>query len=55
MPPRFSCCSSPISSKLVRVSSAPVGSSARISTGLLTSARAIATRCCWPPESCDGW
>ena len=21
----------------------------------LTSARAIATRCCWPPESCAGW
>ena len=55
IPPRFNCCSSPISSKLVRVSSAPVGSSARISTGSLTSARAIATRCCWPPESCEGW
>ena len=32
----------------------PVGSSARITRGSLTSARAIATRCCSPPESCDG-
>ncbi len=29
----------------------PVGSSARMRRGRLTSARAIATRCCWPPES----
>ena len=32
-------------------SSAPVGSSAKITSGLLISARAQATRCCWPPES----
>jgi hypothetical protein len=32
----------------------PVGSSARIIVGLVTSARAIATRCCWPPESSAG-
>ena len=37
-----------------RESSAPVGSSARISAGPLASARAIATRCCWPPESSAG-
>ena len=37
-----------------RVSSAPVGSSAKITSGSETSARAIATRCCWPPESCAG-
>ena len=36
------------------VSSAPVGSSARMTCGLLTSARAMATRCCWPPESSEG-
>ncbi len=36
---------------LVCESSAPVGSSASIMSGLLTSARAIATRCIWPPES----
>ncbi len=51
----FSCCSSAMISTLVRESSAPVGSSARISDGSFTSARAIATRCCWPPDSCDGW
>ena len=38
----------------VRVSSAPVGSSAKITSGWATSARAIATRCCWPPESSPG-
>ena len=32
----------------------PVGSSARIIAGLVTSARAIATRCCWPPDSSEG-
>ena len=32
----------------------PVGSSARISAGSVTSARATATRCCWPPESSVG-
>src|SRR5690606_5297062 len=40
---RMSCC--------VAESRLPVGSSARISSGSLTSARAIATRCCWPPDS----
>src|SRR5699024_2068475 len=29
----------------------PVGSSARITGASLARARAIATRCCWPPES----
>ena len=32
----------------------PVGSSASTSGGSLASARAIATRCCSPPDSCDG-
>ena len=32
----------------------PVGSSARIRSGSVTSARATATRCCWPPESSPG-
>ena len=32
----------------------PVGSSAKTTVGFDTSARAIATRCCWPPESSDG-
>ena len=34
----------------VRLSRLPVGSSARIRLGPLTKARAIATRCCWPPD-----
>src|SRR5439155_11806926 len=32
----------------------PVGSSAKMTVGLETRARAIATRCCWPPESSEG-
>ncbi len=32
----------------------PVGSSAKITVGRETSARAIATRCCCPPESSAG-
>ena len=38
----------------VSTSSAPVGSSARITRGPRTSARAMATRCCSPPESLSG-
>ena len=34
--------------------SAPVGSSARRMSGSLISARAMHTRCCWPPDSCIG-
>ena len=33
-------------------SSAPSGSSSSSTSGFRTSARASATRCCWPPESC---
>ncbi len=36
------------------VSSAPVGSSANRTSGRVTSARAMATRCCWPPDSSRG-
>ena len=32
----------------------PVGSSARSRSGSVTSARAMATRCCWPPDSSPG-
>ena len=49
-----------ITCTLVTVSSAPVGSSARIISGSFTSARAMATRCICPPDislgrlfSCD--
>ena len=37
-----------------RESRLPVGSSARMIEGLATRLRAIATRCCCPPESCHG-
>ena len=36
-------------------SRAPNGSSISSSRGLSASARAIATRCCMPPESWSGW
>ena len=39
----------------VWVSSAPVGSSASMSRGVITSARAIATRCRCPHESESGF
>jgi hypothetical protein len=32
----------------------PVGSSTRMTSGLFASARANATRCCCPPDSCPG-
>ncbi len=41
-------------SSLVSSSRLPVGSSASSTLGSLTSARAMATRCCWPPDSSDG-
>ena len=44
-----------ITSMPLWLSSAPVGSSARITGGSFTKARAMATRCCWPPESCIGF
>ena len=44
----------PMISSLVVESRLPVGSSASSSGGSPTSARAMATRCCWPPESWFG-
>ena len=41
-------------SPLVVESRLPVGSSANMTLGRETSARATATRCCWPPDSSDG-
>ncbi|MNI72953.1 hypothetical protein D3C73_1289220 [compost metagenome] len=52
-----SACSSPrifITSLPDCVSSAPVGSSAKITAPPFISARAIDTRCCWPPDSSPG-
>ena len=46
--------SSPNTSADVRLSSSPVGSSARITLGSLARATAIATRCCSPPDSRSG-
>ena len=54
MPWSLSFWNTPMMSALVRVSRLPVGSSARSREGWLESARAIATRCCWPPESWFG-
>ena len=50
-PSPFSSRNSAITCLPVFWSSAPVGSSASSSVGLPASARAMATRCCWPPES----
>src|SRR4051812_20807035 len=44
--PRISC--EVVESRL------PVGSSAKITAGSEASARATATRCCWPPDSSAG-
>ncbi|MCY1515071.1 hypothetical protein D9M68_496460 [compost metagenome] len=48
--------SSAITSSPLRESSAPVGSSASTMRPPFMSARAIDTRCCWPPDSwCGRW
>src|SRR5260370_514989 len=52
---RFGCVSSFMISTLEAGSRLPVGSSASRIAGLVTSARAMAARCCWPPESSVGW
>src|SRR3954464_690736 len=44
----------PTISSPVRLSRLPVGSSASSKEGCVTSARAMATRCFWPPESSAG-
>jgi len=51
---RLRRCSSCMISRLRSVSRLPVGSSASSTVGRVTMARAIATRCCWPPESSAG-
>ena len=51
--PTGAACSS--TSSLDLESRLPVGSSANTTAGLDTSARATATRCCWPPDSSAGW
>ncbi|GGU29447.1 hypothetical protein GCM10010259_19860 [Streptomyces daghestanicus] len=48
------CRSRPRTSSAVSGSRAPAGSSAKSTSGRVMRARAIATRCCCPPESSDG-
>src|SRR5688572_27641679 len=55
MPSRASSTITSSTSLIISGSSAEVGSSNSISFGRMQSARAIATRCCWPPESCEGY
>src|SRR5262245_5417829 len=50
----WSCRRTSNTSRPVAGSRFPVGSSASTTAGPATTARAIATRCCSPPESCDG-
>ena len=54
VPCSFKSVSNCITSLPFEESRFPVGSSARINLGLFTTARATATRCCCPPESCCG-
>src|SRR5216110_4027508 len=54
LPARCSARSSSMTASPLVESRLPVGSSARRIAGSPTTARATATRCCWPPESCTG-
>ena len=55
MPSRASCWITSSTSCTISGSSALVGSSNSITSGCMASARAMATRCCWPPESWMGY
>src|SRR5258706_1371200 len=55
MPSRASSTMTSSTSLIISGSSAEVGSSNSIAIGSIDSARAIATRCCWPPESWPGY
>src|SRR2546421_2401097 len=55
MPSRASSTMTSSTSLIISGSSAEVGSSNSIAIGSMASARAIATRCCWPPESWPGY
>ena len=54
IPAAFSSSSMSRMTRPVLLSRLPVGSSASNMTGSFIRARAIATRCCWPPESSFG-
>src|SRR5205814_751003 len=53
-PSRCKFCRSSMTASPLRESRFPVGSSASRIEGFPPNARATATRCCWPPESCEG-
>ena len=54
VPSRLSCWRNSSTSWPVRESRAPVGSSAMMMGGFAAMARAMATRCCWPPDISAG-
>jgi hypothetical protein len=54
MPSLASCTITSSTSPTISGSSAEVGSSNSMTMGSMLSARAMATRCCWPPESWPG-
>jgi hypothetical protein len=51
MPERASSIITSSTSLIISGSSAEVGSSNSITLGFMHSERAMATRCCWPPDS----
>src|ERR1700758_4814168 len=55
MPSRARSTITSSTSLIISGSSAEVGSSNSMAIGSIASARAIATRCCWPPESSAGY
>jgi hypothetical protein len=55
MPPSANSIITSSTSLIISGSSAEVGSSNSMILGVRHSARAIATRCCWPPDSCSGY
>ena len=55
MPPAARSTMTSSTSLIISGSSAEVGSSKSMTFGSIASARAIATRCCWPPESWAGY
>ena len=52
--PAFTRASASSTTMPVEMSRAPVGSSHSSTAGRFAIARAMATRCCSPPESCEG-
>ena len=55
MPERASSTITSSTSLIISGSSAEVGSSNSMMRGLMHRARAMATRCCWPPDSWPGY